>query len=509
MMGSQRFRRRARMSAGQSILVQTLLSSFDHPHTPPASLFQRIPLPKLRGREREHIEQCRDCALYAQLHPAVTFADAMIDGEEPEPSTGAERAGAARLVLRWWARTCRGSLRTPRAWGHALRGLISALLLVAKTVLGRVRAWCGRFGLPASGSSDDMRDFWEAHMVAALAHGTVVGADPDDRTARAHGFRRVVLPAGVPQFALLKTQPASERRRDLAVFVPSLFVPAIAEKNLRFARRLHEQGLHVLIVDPVQAGATDWWSPLAPPTGGWQEGRDLAMAVRDLREQLGDRVQHTWLMGAGLGATIALWSLVHARSVGLDVHRVMAVAPVTHVGAAVAHLEPSRWTSYFDCWKPDFEIRAFYRLMMDERHARHRALGNELRSMRDYLRSAGVDEADLGLDAPAWHPTPVRLPIPASRNTIPGDLLSAALELRKERSRITIIASKNDLVVPWAHARRLADALDLEVQAASHPWVDGEGFADDTCGRIVVSDGSRSPEDTILDTIEQRRGAVS
>lgn len=126
--------------------------------------------------------------------------------------------------------------------------------------------------------------------------------------------------------------------------------------------------------------------------------------------------------------------------------------------------------------------------------------------MRDYLRSAGVDEADLGADAPAWHSARVRLP---SRNAIPGDLLSAALELRKERSRITIIASKNDLVVPWAHARRLADALDLEVQAASHPWVDGEGFADDTCGRIVVSDGSRSPEDTILDTIEQWRGAVS
>lgn len=505
---SQRFRRRARMSAGPAVRVPTLTGSFDDPHPPPATLFQRVPLRKLRVSDREHIEQCRDCGLYARLHPAVTFADAMID-EPPTSPVRTGRNGAARLVLRWWVQSCRGSLRTPRVWGYGLRGLISALLLVVKTMLRRIRAWCGRFGLPASGSSDDMRDFWEAHMVAALAHGTIAGRDPDDRAARAHGFRRVVLPAGVPQFALLKTRPSSERRRDLAVFVPSLFVPAIAEKNLRFARRLYGKGLHVLIVDPVQAGATDWWNPLAPPTGGWQEGRDLALAVCDLHAQLGDRVQHTWLMGAGHGATIALWGLVHARSVGLDVHRVMAVAPVTHVGAAVAHLEPSRWTSFFDFWKPDFEIRAFYRLMMDERHARHRALGSELRSMREYLRSAGVDEADLGADAPSWQPMPLRLPLPALCGAIPGDLLSAAPELRRERSRITIIASRNDPVVPWTHARRLADALALEVQAASHPWVDGEGFADDTCGRVVVSDGSRSPEDTILDTIDQRRGAVS
>jgi hypothetical protein len=500
----------------------------DHPR--PSVLFQ-LPLSKLKKHERDHVRECRDCDLYSQLREAVSLADEM--PAEPVPAQGSEiRFGglrAARLILQWWAHSCRGAWRAPHGLRSAARGLIAALLLISKTTLGRTVASIARrvqtavnqlsemtayvdrrseilrtVALPAR-RYKDMRAAWASHMVSALAQRAHDGVEPDDRLARSLSFRRVVLPAKVPQFALLRLQPKVERRRDIAVVVPSLFVPAAGERQLRLGTRLHERGLHVLIVDPVQAGATDWWSPLARSTAGWAEGWHLVEAVADLLRQLGDRARHVWFIGTGLGATIALWGLVHARHVGVDVHRVLAVAPVTHLGAAVSHIEPRRRTAFFDVWRSDFEFRRFYGLMMDERRARHRRLLHHVHGMRDYLRDAGVDEHDLVERAPEWDEfrRAERSTTVEGRVSVPGDLLAAVPELRPLSSRITLIAGERDTVVPYEHSRRLAVALGLEIQrtATSNSWVDGDRLADDTCGRLLV-DEDVAPEDAILGTLE-------
>ena len=466
-------------------------------HVPSSSLFGRQA--NLSPSETGHIAICRDCDLYSRLSPAVELADRFaqtaVPSSTPTPEERSQRE-VLRVILLRWARSYRTAAEHPGEWPGALRSLVSAVLFAALAKLAlreRVavevdepeyalverstpRRWTLRrraaLSSPRRHAADAIRGYWLEHVLAALRHWPQPDQTPDDSAATRWGFRRVVLPARrVAQFALLRTQPERHGRRDIMVFVPSLFLPAIAEKNLVLANEVYEKGLHVVIVDPVQAGATDWWSPGAPTTGGWSEGLDLATAIKDLREQLRTRGGRVWLVGTGLGATIALWAHVRAHEVHLDVFRTIAIAPVTNLGAIVNHLEPRRWNSFFDVWSPDFEIRAFYKLMTDERYSRGTWTPSRARGMRDYLAKAGVDPRDLGMGwSSSWHHLEEAWALRSTGPSIPGDLLRSK-ELRNLRKYITIFAGRNDPIVPFEHAERLAHALGLNIQEIPRSFI--------------------------------------